>query len=706
MKHAITLLIFCNILIGQPWSGVIDSTRAIDWSNAGVVGGIPSYPACTTGQAGTTIPISAYSGSAAAINTALANCATANPTGSYLLLAPGTFNLSTGIDLTGHNHVVLRGAGANLTFLIFTGNAFCGGYDAMVCVSPPTSAPGGSEGNVCNWTAGYSVGATTITLTNCGSTTPALGSLSNLKIGSIVTLDQVDLAGDPGTIWSCTNGVLSSVMSNHCAQEGNGGVGRADGPSVGGIIDRTQQQVVRVTNCINIGGVCTSGINITISPGLYMPNWTGTQLPQAWYGTTFSIGNGLENVSVSYNNVFVSNFNVTMGSCYGCWVKGIRSLYGSRAHFMMAWSSHLTLQDSYAALSLTGGSQSYGVETHFPCDSLVQNNIFQQVTAASPDTTAEGMVVAYNVGIDTVYTAGPGFAEASFDFHSGGDSYNLLEGNIGFSINSDDIHGTHHFESFFRNYITGWQPSCAGVPCTQQTNPFILMAGSRYFNIIGNILGTPSYHTQYQSAALSTAVGTSVPVSIYQLGYTGVNGNVDTAANGYCTTPTCSANSYYDAQTTNYLMRWGNWDAVNASIQFNNSEVPSTVSPYGNAIPSSHTLPTSFWLSSKPSWWGSGVWPPIGPDVTGGNIGICSGGTYNMVPALTNGQCTGGSLITGLGGHANSNPAFACALNVMGMPPDGSGGILSFNASTCYPAPASGGVGTVNINISAGVSFQ
>src|SRR6266705_1044556 len=105
--------LFCSTgyLYGQLWSGILNPTRAIDWTQAGVQGGIPS---ATWTQCGSTIAAGA---SAATINTVIQNC-TAN---HFVLLGPGTFNLSSGITFASKDNVVLRGAGADQTFLIFTG---------------------------------------------------------------------------------------------------------------------------------------------------------------------------------------------------------------------------------------------------------------------------------------------------------------------------------------------------------------------------------------------------------------------------------------------------------------------------------------------------------------------------------------------------------------------------------------------------------
>jgi hypothetical protein len=114
-------------------------------------------------------------------------------------------------------------------------------------------------------------------------------------------------------------------------------------------------------------------------------------------------------------------------------------------------------------------------------------------------------------------------------------------------------------------------------------------------------------------------------------------------------------------------MRWGNFDTVNAASRFVTSEVPSSLTgvqaPFSNPVPSSQSLPASFYLSSKPAWWTSSKpWPAIGPDVSGGNIAAA-------------------------GGHVYSIPAQDCFLNVMGGIANGIGPVRDFNANTCYVTP-------------------
>jgi len=116
-----------------------------------------------------------------------------------------------------------------------------------------------------------------------------------------------------------------------------------------------------------------------------------------------------------------------------------------------------------------------------------------------------------------------------------------------------------------------------------------------------------------------------------------------------------------DPYTATSMLRWGNYDVVNAATRFVSGENPSGLTDgYANISNPSTTLPASFWTASKPSWWGSVVWPAIGPDVTKGTV-------------------------PGVASHVALTPAANCYLTTMGGPADGSGSILNFNGSSCYP---------------------
>src|SRR3989449_11468870 len=69
----------------EPWSGILDPSRAIDWSHAGIPGGIPNRATiCTSLEPGST---------AAQIDAAIAAC----PPDQTLFLTAGTFTPPAGL---------------------------------------------------------------------------------------------------------------------------------------------------------------------------------------------------------------------------------------------------------------------------------------------------------------------------------------------------------------------------------------------------------------------------------------------------------------------------------------------------------------------------------------------------------------------------------------------------------------------------------
>jgi len=557
---------------------LIDAGRRVDWSQAGVTGGIPNRNTiCATLNAGAT---------AAQINSAIAAC----PVGQVVFLNAGTYSLSSGIDFNGRSNVTLRGAGPDQTILKFTGSTACRGMGADICVAATdTRFYFGNPTFIANWTAGYVKGTTQITLSN------TLG----LAVGAIIVLDQLDDATDSGTTFVCQTGV--------CATDGLAGAGRSG---------RAQAQMVKVT--------AISGNTVTISPALYMPNWRPSQSPQAFWGNSNSTvrNDGVEGLTVdNTSNTSGNRSNIYLIWCYDCWIKNVKSLNSDRNHVWLYQSAHVTVRDSYFYGTLHAASQSYGVESFLSADNLVENNIFQHITAPTVTDNTEGTVIAYNYSIDDYYTLVPTWMMPSQSLHAAGTDMLLNEGNVGAGSQADIVHGTHHFVTIFRNYYTGFEPGK-----TAQTVPINLYSFSRYFNVIGNVLGTPGYHNTYESVAPTLA---SKDTSIYRLGDGG------------------------DVLVKTTLMRWGNYDSVTGISRFVATEVPASLSLYANPVPVDQILPASLYRSSKPSWWGTMPWPAIGPDVTGGQD-----------PS----------------GHAYKIPAQVC----YGSSPKNPDGTLIFNADKCY----------------------
>ncbi len=629
----VALLLIPNIAQAQLWSGIIDPSRAIDWTSAGATI-INRSTVCSTPS------LTAGSGAASANATAINNAMSACPSGRVVSIPSGTWYVGSSGLLDSTSNITIRGAGPGSTDLIFTAENSCGGWYAGFCVwngeadcCPPD--------NISNWTAGYSVGTTSITLSApvTGSTAPAAGQL--------IFLDQLDDSNtDTGQIWECE-------AVNVCSEE----VGAARS-------GRGELQVVQITS---VSG--TGPYTVGIAPAIRMPNWSSGKSPQAWWANNMPVTNvGIENLTLDFSSMPVTG-NVDAGvmflNSYGLWAKNIRTIsnitdgnHGVHEHYYLRQSAHATVRDSYMYGEIDGSSQNYGVSAYESADDLVENNITQHVAQPFENEDCTGCVYGYNYSVDDYYTVDTTYIESQAWQHSIGNAYILWEENQGSQFGADDIHGTSHFVTAFRNYWTGTDGSRSS-----NTTPVVMEAYSRYYNLVGNVLGSTTVATNYQSypTTATQAANTSTTWhSIYSLAYAQASGGTPPFNN--------------DLTLTSTLMRWGNYDTVSAGIRFISSEVPSGLSQFANLIPVSQALPTSFYQSTKPSWWGTTQWPAIGPDVTGGNI-------------------------AGVGGHANSIPAQLCYNNT----PRDSNGILMFNANACYtsasvtqPAPPSNLAATVN----------
>lgn len=598
----------------------IDATRRMDWTHAGVSGGLPTRS--------TTCATLTASATAATINAAIAAC----PSGQVVQLAAGTYSLNDGLRFLSVSGITLRGAGADQTFLVFTSYATCHGYNADICLDSTDTSWVGGPSNTATWTAGYTKGTTSITLS----------AHTNLKVGAPLLLDQYDDPSDTGSKFVCQDQTLTPP----CSLEGNGNNGYRN--------NRDQSQIVQVTGCgtTTAGASCTSN-TMTVTPALYADNWSSGRSPGAWWATNPIAGVGIENLSLDNTG---GSRGIEIFNGIDCWVSGIRSLNSNRSHVEIQNSTRVTVQHSYFYLTQDAVQQSYGVASYGSTDVLIQNNIAQYVTTPFQMNGCTGCVVAYNYTTNNYYEGSAGYMMPAIMFHSSGGDYTLVEGNIANQTQADVFHGTHNLITYFRNYFSGNQAVCYnGTPfmfgsCTNHLVPVELLSYSRLFNVIGNVLGASGVHTAYQNVA----------GDIYDLG----SGNTESAITVLS-----------DSLVASTLLRWGNWDVVTNATRWcgraantgwgttcgSVSEVPTGLSQYANAVPSTETLPPSLYLSAAPAWWPGGTpFPPIGPDIVGGGV-------------------------SGVGGHVYSLPARDCFLSTMGGPSDGTGAARSFNASSCYP---------------------
>jgi hypothetical protein len=665
LSFALFLLVtFSLSAYPQAWSTFLDSSRAVDWTGVGFT--IPTYTTNCVVQPTLTPSSSAVaSANTTAIQNALNSCDAMHnvvniPAGTYYV-AGWTFG-TQGMQ-------VLRGAGPKSTYIILTGEVSCAGMWHGVCMlagdwtyngDSAVQPPNGTR--QCLWTGGYARGSTTITLSSCGGTPP---------VNKTIILDQANDSSDTNGVYTCDS------ANTNCAYHDSGS---HDGRLISGSY-HSQQQVVYMTGVTSLGG---GSYSVTISPGVAFSNIRSEKNPGAWW-PGFVQNDGIENLTLDSGYQVSGSYQVADGvlamfSCYQCWAKNIRFLTGARNDVLLFQSAQDVIRDSYFYAAQSHYSTSYTIESDASSGFLVENNIFQQVTTPLTYNQASGAVVGYNFSIRDIFSDGS-WTWGAYASHDAGNNMNLFEGNNFYGIVADDAWGSTNQVTIFRNMLSGYQPGTSNA-----TIPISLRSFNRAFNVVGNVMCQPGYHNQYQAYATSGTAGSgeaSENTSIYSLGWgrTGAS----------CGSPSC------DPLTFSTMMRWGNWDVVTNGTKWDSTEASPAAVPYLNANFTSsyfgslaHTLPASLYYNSKPSWWPSAkAWPPIGSDVSSGNLGTCTG-TYAGWQGTSAGQCTGGTLASQYAGHAYSIPAQDCYLNVMHGPLDGTGGVLSFDAGLCYATTSSG----------------
>ena len=273
----------------QAWSGILDPSRATDWTKAGIPGGIPNrmtecaHISPSNDTTGTT--------DTANINNAIRNC-TPN---QVVQLSAGTY-YSTGVTFgtPAVNNVTLRGAGPDKTKIIFSKTIACGMH-GHVCI-------GGSSGWARNylgstiWTAGYSQETSVITVGSTAGLSTTLGAP-----GNIIVLDQrndaIGICPENGGKGACT-GVAGA---------------RESGTTV--TINTSIPHGYSVGQCVGIGDVGVAGYNSKSNTSLScggMSGWfTITAVPSTttfqYTSSSFGLGaSGGGRATVDTGGVFIS----------------------------------------------------------------------------------------------------------------------------------------------------------------------------------------------------------------------------------------------------------------------------------------------------------------------------------------------------------------------------------------------------------------
>src|SRR6185503_51400 len=172
--------------------------------------------------------------------------------------------------------------------------------------------------------------------------------------------------------------------------------------------------------------------------------------------------------------------------------------------------------------------------------------------------------------------------------HMVGAHHMLFEGNYTFNMDSDITHGNSIYHTFFRNYAAGLRKPFTALDGTLIDDSkgccgYLRAAGahaySYWFSFVGNVLGTKG-HTSGWVYDAKGGTNAFPQNGIFALGA------VDISPQGY--DPNVEKTAIID----------GNYDYVKNAVTWSGAP---------------HTLPASLYLSAKPSFFGTAVWPWVEP---------------------------------------------------------------------------------------------
>lgn len=474
------------------------------------------------------------------INSAIASC----PSNQVVQLGPGLFRVNSTIAFQNEKGVVLRGTvlnGTNGTILDVRANA--------------TGVLMGNGNADWPWNnTGTSLGANAPQGTNV----LIFSDTSAISAGNFLRIYQND--------YQSSNMVIMSVN----------GLGKSQ--------------------TFQVKAVSKTSTTVTIEDPIPWALFTGRSAGVHVIGDGFAERCGLEKITLDCRNGTTTD-GVKMWNAYNCWLLDVPILNPGNHNIYSINAIHCTIKRCNLDSIQNAGSNGAGhLHERSSLCLFEDSRIHHSFPLIEWNFGCSGNVFAYNIVEDGVQNIG-------MDLNHGAHcSYNLFEGNVTPDINPDGYFGSVSHETVLRNRVTG--VPYRGNTADSESVPIELKRLTRYFNIVGNVIGTSSGSWTYEK----TANGDNGPV-IYMLGYPnignrGYSGTAEPSTGDNWASwggfPGPSGFQERDLDVANTLIRKGNYNYANRAV-------PAGESTGGDAIPN------SYYLASKPSWFGNLTWPPFDP---------------------------------------------------------------------------------------------
>lgn len=494
----------------------LPTDRAVDWSLAGIPGGIPvvSSQFCNIKQS---IPGSALvahgdgsTDDSAAIAAALALC----PSNKFIFAPAGTY-INNAATTVMRNGVVLRGEGMSRTRFI-TKPIYMGPINygvKMVDMYGTVLAKGAS--NVLTKT-------TALTGSDSPGLIPAVGMFLAIGVtNDNVLVDPVGTGGD----WS-------------------------DVPP--GFHKKNLAQMAVIT-------AVSSQTNITFWPPSVW-NYSNSLGVVVRFYSTLTARVGIEDITLESPLPHTQQSMVLCNAAAYCWLKNVKVNWAYEDAVYIKEAFRCNFEGCWPQYTLHGTSSGgYGFRFESePSWNLVQDNIIEGFRDPIIFSGGSANVAAYNYA--PWATNSDLFTQHALSFHACSPVFNLFEGNETWSGGADDTHGSSIYNTYFRNYLTGtnYQGSTPGGGGSTGYNWVMrLDRKALFFSALGNVFGVPGQAGVYESSSAIGGGTRSLNTRyIWTLGYVD-DGSGSTAPSG---------GFNYDTNVRLTLLRKQNWDYINNGI--------------------------------------------------------------------------------------------------------------------------------------------
>jgi hypothetical protein len=561
----------------------------------------------------------------AAINAALSNC----PAGQVVLLTTGVFRISGNGLVLSNTSCTLRGSGpgsqknTGINAVNPTGttvgtacthqtntaaNYYCPDPTGtqLIKIDRATNTNYGviylyplgvSFGNSYNLASDAVQGAYTLVLANAPS--PAI------QVGDMVLVDQ-NTDNDPNVVW---------------------------GPSFGGPGDGSRRWFIRqdrsLSQLMEVSAV--SGTTITFDTPLTYPfhKAHAAQLT-VFKGGSFLHGAGVEDLFVWGGMGGDSNGNISISDCSYCWVKNVDTTWSVGSNIGLYATFRNVVRDSFVHETQDpnpGGAGYLTTITNGGSENLIENNIFWYGNKVNTMRgSGGGNVFAYNYTDDSFGSTYPDSPEAGINAgHYTTPHLELLEGNYSHNFKGDSYWGNSIYITAFRNWLSAKRAARAPLntysvttDCLHQYGDYTgriaidVQAYSFYQNFIGNVLGMSGQTLLKEPSGCDAGAQTAFATQVNTTAQSNTAGGSQNAVvmwrfGSYQATVNTTGNWSFIDTTIDTQTRNGNWDWVTKAQHWYGTGGTTD----GGATPV--TIPNSFYLSSKPAFFGTNQWPWVDP---------------------------------------------------------------------------------------------